>query len=137
MTHSRFFQLSLFFPFIVWCVYLIVSSLLNNRDLSFILSHLLGSYPIFAPYFIFSAVLWKLSDRKTYGQLVIIALIAPILWGFFYAFSHSVQYFIKEKTLEPLSILAIMVFWATSAGYVVEAIPLIALTVFRDDLKSG
>ena len=136
MTQSRFFQLSLFFPFVVWFLYLLISSLLNHRDIGLILSDLFDAYPIFIPYFIFAAMLWKLSSKKTFSQLVILALIAPVLWGFFYAISHSVQYYCKEKAIEPLSILGIMIFWAMAVGYVVEAVPLIVLTVFKDDLKS-
>ncbi|MBF0557570.1 MAG: hypothetical protein HQL08_02195 [Nitrospirae bacterium] len=136
MTKSRFFQLSLFFPFGVWCIYLIVSSLLNGLDISLLLSRLFDAYPIFIPYFIFAAILWKLSDKKPFIQLVILALVAPLLWGFFYAFSHAVQYYFKQKAVEPFSILAIMVFWATVAGYLIEAVPLIVLTVLRNDLKS-
>jgi hypothetical protein len=137
MSQSRFFQLSLLFPFVVWCLYVIISSLLNSRGITTMLTNIIGAYPIFIPYFIFAALLWKLSGRKAFSQLVIIALISPVLWGFFYTLSHMAQYYFKTQILEPLSILGIMVFWATAAGYVVEALPLIALTIFKDDLKSG
>src|SRR5208337_3514812 len=137
MTQSRFFQLSLLFPIVIWCLYLVISSLVNSRGTVFIISNLFGAYPVFVPYFIFAAVIWKLADKKPYKQLVVTALIAPIIWGFFYAISHMLQYYLKERTMEQLSILAIMVFWATLAGYVVEAVPLLLLTIFKDDLKSG
>ena len=137
MTQSRFFQLSLLFPIVIWCLYLVISSLVDSSGIVFIIRNMFGAYPVFVPYFIFAAVIWKLADKKPYKQLVVTALIAPIIWGFFYALSHMLQYYLKEQTMEPLSILAIMVFWATLAGYVVEAVPLVLLTIFKDDLKSG
>jgi hypothetical protein len=136
MTQSRFFQLSLLFPFVIWCLYLVISSVVNSLGIVFIVTNLLGAYPIFVPYFIFAAVIWKLADKKPYRQLVIIALIAPIIWGFFYTLAHMFQFYFKQGALEQFSILAIMVFWSTLAGYVVEAIPLIVLTIFKDDFKS-
>ena len=137
MTQSRFFQLSLFFPFAVWCLYLIISSLRDDRGFDFITANVLGAYPIFVPYFIFAVILWKWADKKSYRQLVVIAMLAPILWGFFYTFSHMVQYYIKKQVIEQLSILLIMIFWSTVAGYIVEIIPLTVLTIFKDDLKSS
>ncbi len=137
MTQSRFFQLSLLCPIVIWCLYLVISSLVNSRGIVFIISNLFGAYPVFVPYFLFATVIWKLADKKPYKQLVVTALIAPIIWGFFLAISHMLQYYLKERTMEQLSILAIMVFWATLAAYVVEAIPLILLTIFKDDFKSG
>ncbi len=137
MSQSRFFQLSLLCPIVIWCLYLVISSLVNSRGIVFIISNLFGAYPVFVPYFLFATVIWKLADKKPYKQLVVTALIAPIIWGFFLAISHMLQYYLKERTMEQLSILAIMVFWATLAAYVVEAIPLILLTIFKDDFKSG
>jgi|SRR5208337_5604248 len=137
MTQSRFFQLSLLFPFVIWCLYLVISSVVNNRSIGFIINNLFGAYPVFVPYFIFAAVVWKLADKKPYKQLVVTALIAPIIWGVFYTLSHMLQYYLKQRMMEPFSIIAIMAFWATLAGYVVEAVPLVVLTIFKDDLKSG
>ncbi len=137
MTQSRFFQWSLLFPFVIWCLYLVISSVVNNRGIVFIITNLFSAYPVFVPYFIFAAVIWKLADKKPYKQLLIMALVAPIIWGFFYALSHMLQFYLKHRMIEPLSIIAIMVFWATIAGYVVEAVPLVLLTIFKDDLKSG
>ena len=137
MTQSRFFQWSLLFPIVIWFGYLVISSVVNSRGMVFIVTNLFGAYPVFVPYFIFAGVIWKLADKKPYKQLVVTALIAPMIWGFFYALSHMLQYYFKERTMEPLSILAIMVFWATLAGYLVEAVPLVLLTIFKDDFKSS
>ena len=137
MTQSRFFQLSLLFPFVIWCLYLVISSVVNSRGIVFIIKSLFGAYPVFVPYFIFAAVIWKLADKKPYKQLIVIALIAPLIWGFFYTLSHMLQYYLKLRMTEPFSIIAIMVFWAIVAGYVVEAVPLVVLTIFKDDWKSG
>jgi hypothetical protein len=137
MTQSRFFQLSLLFPLVIWCLYLVISSVVNSRGIVFIIKNLFAAYPVFIPYFIFAAVVWKLADKKPYKQLVVTALIAPLIWGVFYTLSHMLQYYIKQRMMEPFSIVAIMAFWATLAGYVVEAVPLLVLTIFKDDLKSG
>jgi hypothetical protein len=137
MTQSRFFQLSLLSPFVIWGLYLVISSVVNNRGIVFIMQNLFGAYPVFVPYFIFAGVIWKLADRKPYKQLVVTALIAPIIWGVFYTLSHVLQYYFKQRMMEPFSIIAIMAFWATVAGYVIEAVPLVVLTIFKDDWKSG
>jgi len=109
----------------------------NSRGIVFIIKNLFAAYPVFVPYLIFAAVVWKLADKKPYKQLVVTALIAPIIWGVFYTLSHMLQYYLKQRMMEPFSIIAIMAFWAIVAGYVVEAVPLLLLTIFKDDLKSG
>ena len=137
MTQSRFFQLSLLFPVVIWCLYLVISSFVNHRGIVFIINNLFGAYPVFVPYFIFAAVIWKLADKKPYKQLVVTALIAPIIWGVFYTLSHILQYYLRQRVMVQFSVIAIMSFWATAAGYVIEAVPLILLTIFKDDFKSG
>ena len=137
MTQSRFFQFSLLFPVVIWCLYLVISSFMDHRGIVFIINNLFGAYPVFVPYFIFAAVIWKLADKKPYRQLVVTALIAPIIWGVFYTLSHILQYYLKQRVMAQFSVIAIMSFWATAAGYVIEAVPLILLTIFKDDFKSG
>lgn len=101
----------------------------------FVLGKIFESYPIFLPYGIFSALLWKAVNKKPFRQLVLIALIAPIPWGFFYMLFHTAYLYLREQTIAQCSVLLIMTFWAVLVGYLAEIIPLILLTIFKDDFS--
>ncbi len=137
MTHSRFFQLSLWWPFTVWFAYLLFSSFVSHHGFSFVIENLYDSSPIFVPYALFAALVWKISKGRSFRQLVMIACIAPVAWGGFYMLSHMVQFYIKEHIIEGWFVLAVMFFWATMVGYVIEVIPLAILVIFKDDFKPG
>lgn len=135
MTQARFFQLSLFFPLVLGVGYLIALLLGEKQDIGIALNKLFEAYPIFLPYIVFTAIMWKISDNKPFSRLVLIALIAPLVWGLFYAFSYVVQYYIKEQMTTQWFVLLIMVFWATVAGYILEAVPLLVLVIFKDNFR--
>ncbi len=137
MTHARFFQLSLCWPFIVWLLYLLFSSFKDHRGITFIVKGLYDSCPIFVPYALFAALVWRLAKGRSFRQLIMIAFIAPIVWGIFYVFSHMVQFYIKEHIVEGWFVLAVIFFWAAVVGYLIEIIPLAILVIFKDDFKSG
>lgn len=137
MTHSRFFQLSLCWPFAAWFLYVLFSSVRDSRGLASVVANLYESYPIFIPYALFAALLWKLSRGREFRQLVMIAAVAPVVWGAFYTSSHLAQFLLKERIFEGWFVLAVMFFWATVVGYVVESIPLIILVIFKDDFRPG
>jgi hypothetical protein len=101
----------------------------------FLLGKILESYPIFVPYGIYAAVLWKAVNKKPFRQLVLIALVAPIPWGLFYTLFHIAYQYLREHIIAQFSVLLIMTFWAVLVGYVAEIIPLILLTIFKDDFS--
>ncbi|HEX8949901.1 MAG TPA: hypothetical protein VF790_13110 [Dissulfurispiraceae bacterium] len=103
--------------------------------MGFIVANVVGAYPVFVPYLIFAALLWKWSAGKPYKQLLLIASIAPLMWGPFYTLAHMLQFFIKERAFEQCSVACIIFFWATVAGYIVEAVPLAILAIFRNDFR--
>ncbi len=79
--------------------------------------------------------MWKLAKDKTYRLLILMALVMPIIWGVFFTFFYVIVTLITQRTMEQWYILCIMAFWATFVAYLLEIIPLIILTIFRDDLK--
>jgi hypothetical protein len=136
MTQPRFFQLSLFFPFVLWCLCLLVFSLVYKEGAHFILNNLFNAYRVFVPYLIFAAVIWKLARNKPYRLLVPLALIVPIVWGVFFTLFYMLMSYITERTIEKWFVLCIMAFWATVVAYLVEIIPLVFITIFKDDFAS-
>lgn len=135
MTRSRFFQVSLFFPFILWCVALLVFSVLYKQGARFILDNLYTAYRVFIPYFIFAGVLWKVAGRKSYRSLILLASVIPMVWGVFFVLFYIVMAILRGDTIEPWYILAIMAFWATVVGYLLELIPLLVLNMLKDTFK--
>ena len=137
MTQSRFFQLALFFPFILWCLCLLVFSLVYEQGAEFILKNLYYAYRVFVPYLFFAAAIWKLAAEKPYRLLVLLASVVPIIWGvFFTLFYMMMSYIVEGKVDETWYVLCIMAFWATLVGYFVEIIPFLALVVFKEHFKS-
>lgn len=134
MTQSRFFQLSLSFPFLLWLIGLIVFAALSGFSYSLILNHLFDATRVFIPYFIFAAVLWKLAKNRTYGQLTLIALTAPVVWGLFFVFFFIVSTWIANPVVDRTS-LWMMAFWATVIAYVAEIIPYVVLSIFRNNFS--
>lgn len=135
MTQSRFFQIALFFPFVLWCFALIIFSLMNREGNAFILHNLYDAYRVFLPYFLFAAAVWKLAGSKPYRMLVLIALVVPIIWGFFFTLCYIGHSYFKEGVID-WKVLCIMNFWATVAAYLFELIPYIILVAFKNDFKS-
>jgi hypothetical protein len=136
MTHSRFFQICLFFPLVLWCLCLVFFSLLYRSGAAFILDNLTSAYRVFVPYLIFAAGVWKVINNKPYRLLILAALIVPLVWGVFFTLFYVVATLITQHMLERWYILLIMGFWAALVAYVLEAIPLLILAIFKNDFKS-
>jgi len=83
MTQSRFFQLSLFFPLILWFLGLLVFSFVNKEGYAFIIKHMFDAIRVFVPYLLFAAGVWRLAANKPHRILMLIAFFAPIIWGLF------------------------------------------------------
>jgi len=135
MTQSRFFQVALFFPFLLWGMALLVFSFLNGESNSFILTNLRDAYRVFVPYFIFVAAVWKLADAKPYRILLILAFVIPIVWGFFFTLCYIGHSYFKEGVID-WKVLCIMDFWATVVAYLFELIPYVVFATFKNDFKS-
>jgi hypothetical protein len=136
MTQSRFFQISLFFPFALWCLCLLVFSFTYKAGAAFILDNLYNAYRVFVPYLIFSAALWKLAYRKPYRWFVFMAAVIPVAWGIFFVLFYLLSSLVTAGTAEKWYVLSIMAFWATLIAYLVELIPLLVLVVFNHDFKA-
>jgi hypothetical protein len=136
MTQSRFFQLSLFFPGILWVLGLLVFSFANRQGYDFIIKHMFDAFRVFLPYLIFAAVIWKLVRDKTYRQLVLIAFVIPIVWGVFFTLCYIVHSYLMDPMVDK-NVLWMMAFWATFVAYLIEVIPFIVLSVFKGDFASA
>ncbi len=136
MTQSRFFQLSLLFPLVVWCACLLVFSLVYKEGAAFILNNLYNAGRVFVPYLIFAAVVWKLAGGKPYRLLIPLASVMPVVWGVFFTLFYMLISYILEHTVDDWYVLCIMAFWAAVVAYIVEIIPFLVLTIFKDDFKS-
>ncbi len=137
MTQYRFFQISLFFPFALWCFCLIIFSFTYKEGASFILDNLYNAYRVFVPYLIFAGVLWKLAYNKPYRWLVLMAAVIPFIWGIFFVFFYLLSSLATAGTVEKWYVLAIMAFWAVVVAYLVELIPFLVLSIFKSDFKSN
>ncbi len=135
MTQSRFFQVALFFPFVLWCIALVIFSVLNREGNSFILRNLYDAYRVFLPYFVFAAAVWKLAANKPYRMLVFMTVLIPIIWGGFFTLCYIGHSYFKEGVIDG-KVLCIMNFWATVAAYLFEIIPYVILVAFKNDFKS-
>ncbi len=136
MTQSRFFQVSLFFPFVLWCLCLFFFSFLYRAGADLILDNLTNAYRVFVPYLIFSALLWKVIRNKPYRLLILAALVVPLVWGAFFTLFYVAATLVTQHMIEKWYILFIMGFWAALVAYVLEVIPLLILTIFKDDFRS-
>ncbi len=137
MSQSRFFQLSLLFPFVLWCLCLLAFSVAYKEGADFILKNLFNACRVFVPYLIFAAIVWKLASEKPYRLLIPLAWIVPIVWGVFFTIFYMLVSYIVERAGSPWHVLCIMAFWATFVAYLAEIIPFLILTIFKDDFKSG
>ncbi len=136
ITQSRFFQLSLLFPFVLWCLCLLLFSAIYKEGAAFILNNLFNACRVFVPYLIFAAVVWKMANKKPYRVLVPLAAVIPILWGCFFTLFYMLMSYVVERNVDPWHVLLIMAFWATVVAYLTEIIPLIILTIFKEDFSS-
>lgn len=136
MTQSRFFQISLLLPFGLWCLCLLVFSFTYKEGAAFILDNLYNAYRVFVPYLIFAAVLWKLAYHKPYRWFVLMAAFIPVIWGIFFVLFYMLSSLVTAGTVEKWYVLSIMVFWAIVVAYLVELIPFLVLTIFKNDFKS-
>jgi uncharacterized membrane protein len=136
MTQSRFFQISLLFPFVLWGLCLLIFSFTYREGAAFILDNLYNAYRVFVPYLVFAAVLWKLAHRKPYRWLVLMAFVVPVIWGVFFVLFYALSSLVTAGMMEEWYVLSIMVFWAILVAYLVELIPFLVLTIFKHDFKS-
>ena len=134
MTHSRFFQLSLFFPVILWAVGLFGYSVMFKQNYDFVVKNMFDALRVFVPYLIFAAAVWRMARNKPYRALVFLAFVVPIVWGIFFTLCYMPYSYFKEKMLD-WYILCIMGFWATFVAYIAEAIPYLILTTFKDGFR--
>ena len=132
MTQSRFFQLSLLFPFILWFLGLLVFSIVNKEGYAFIIKHMFDAVRVFVPYLLFAAGVWKVAAHRPHRVLILIAFAAPIAWGIFFMLCYLVNAIITDQVRD-LGVLLMMAFWATVVAYLAEAIPHIILTIFKND----
>ena len=137
MTQSRFFQLSLLFPFVLWCICLLLFSALYKEGSAFIINNLFNAFRVFLPYLVFAAVVWKLASNKPYRLLIPLAAAIPIVWGVFFTLFYVLISYAAERNVDQWHVLLIMAFWATVVAYLAEIIPFLILTVFREDFKSS
>ena len=137
MTQWRFFQVSLFLPFLLWCGGLLLVYSVFQHGNADLLKNVTTGYRVFVPYLLFSILLWKRVKHKPYRSLKFSAFIVPILWGLFFTVWYIAISLISGKTMEPLHILCIMAFWATVVAYLAELIPFVILVIFKDDFQSG
>ena len=136
MTHARFFQLSLSFPFILWAIGLFGYSIVTKQNYEFISQHVLDALRVFAPYLIFSAAVWRMARNRPYRALIFLAFIVPIVWGIFFTLCYMPYSYFKEKMLD-WYILCIMGFWATFVAYLAEIIPYLILATFKENFANA
>jgi hypothetical protein len=136
MTQPRFFQVSMLAPVALWGLITLVVSLFLRQDYE-VRQNLYNGYHIVVPYLIFTLVIWKWVSNKTFGFLMLMAFIVPILWGFFFTLWYLLVSYIQKGSMEPWFVLLIMVFWATLVAYLFEAIPLFILRTFKEDFKTA
>lgn len=134
MTQSRFFQWSLFFPLVMWFLGLLIFSFVNKEGYAFILKHMFDAVRVFVPYLLFAAGVWKLAANKPHRILILIAFVAPLIWGLFFTFCYLLNAIVTDQVRD-LKVLLMMAFWATVVAYLAEAIPHIILTIFKNDFK--
>lgn len=134
MTQSRFFQLSLFFPVVLWFLGLLIFSIVNKEGYAFILKHMFDAVRVFVPYLLFAAGIWRLAANKPHRILILIAFVGPIIWGFFFTVCYYLNAIVTDQVRD-LKVLLMMAFWATVVAYLAEAIPHIILTIFKNDFR--
>jgi hypothetical protein len=134
MTQSKFFQISLLFPLILWFLGLLVFSIVNKEGYAFIIKHMFDAVRVFVPYLLFAAGVWKVAANKPHRILILIAFVAPIIWGLFFTFCYLLNAIVTDQVRD-LKVLLMMAFWATVVAYLAEAIPHIVLTIFKNDFK--
>ena len=134
MTQSRFFQVSLFFPFIVWFLALTLFSFANHESNNFLLKNLSDAYRVFVPYLVFAAGVWQLSKNRPYRTLMAMASIIPIIWGGFFSFFYMLYIYGKEGFIDWF-VVSVMAFWAALVAYLFEFIPFLVLVIFKNNLE--
>jgi hypothetical protein len=136
MTPSRFFQVSLALPVVLWGMGLLIFSLVLRHDSGAIQQNLYNGHHIFLPYLIFAVVIWNLVNNKPYGLLLFMAFAVPILWGCFFTLWYVVVTYIQDGSTETWFVLSIMAFWATLVGFLFEIIPFLILRKFKTNFKA-
>ena len=136
MTQSRFFQISLFFPFVLWVTCLLGFTIVTRESNNFVLNNLYDAYRIFVPYLIFAALIWKLTRNRPYRLLMFMAFITPIFWGVFFTFFYMIVTFLRDRIIDKWYVLCIMAFWATVVAYLFELIPYLILIIFKEDFRT-
>ncbi len=136
MTQSRFFQISLYFPFALWLVCLVGFSIVTRGSNNFVLNNLYDAYRIFVPYLIFTALIWKMARNRPYRLLMLMAFVVPIVWGVFFTLFYMVVTFLRDHIIDKWYVLCIMSFWATVVAYLFEIIPYLILVIFKNDFRS-
>jgi hypothetical protein len=136
MTQSRFFQVSLLLPVAAWGLGLLIFSVVLGQDKGVIWQHLYNGHHIFVPYLIFAIVIWKAVSNKSYGLLMVMAFVVPILWGFFFTLWYVMATYIQDGSRETWFVLSIMVLWATLVGFLFEIIPFLILRKLKHKFKA-
>lgn len=136
MTQSRFFQVSLLLPVVAWGLGLLIFSVVLGQDKGVIWQHLYNGHHIFVPYLIFAIVIWKAVSNKSYGLLMFMAFVVPILWGFFFTLWYVMATYIQDGSRETWFVLSIMVLWATLVGFLFEIIPFLILRKLKHKFKA-
>jgi hypothetical protein len=136
MTPSRFFQVSLALPVVLWGMGLLIFSLVLRHDSGAIQQNLYNGHHIFLPYLIFAVVIWNLVNNKPYGLLMFMTFAVPILWGCFFTLWYVVVTYIQDGSTETWFVLSIMAFWATLVGFLFEIIPFLILRKFKTNFKA-
>lgn len=137
MTQSRFFQIALSFPVVLWLVCLLVFTAIGRDGSDPAMKNLQDAYRIFLPYLIFAAAVWRLAANRSYRILMLLAFAVPLVWGVFFTFFYMATAFIKDHTVDRWYVLLMMAFWATVVAYLFEVIPYIILSFFKQDFRAG
>lgn len=118
----------------MWFLGLLIFSFVNKEGYAFILKHMFDAVRVFVPYLLFAAGVWKLAANKPHRILILIAFVAPLIWGLFFTFCYLLNAIVTDQVRD-LKVLLMMAFWATVVAYLAEAIPHIILTIFKNDFK--
>ncbi len=112
-----------------------IFSVTYREGAAFIGDNLYNAYRVFVPYLIFAAVLWRLAHHKPYRWLVLMAVVIPVIWGVFFVLFYLLSSLVTGGITEKWYVLAIMAFWAVVVAYLVELIPFLVLSIFKNDFK--
>jgi len=137
MTQSRFFQISLSFPILLWCLGLFIFTFIYKDSNDVIFPNLLKGYRVLIPYVLFAGLIWQRVNNRPYRMLILTAWVAPIVWGVFFGIFYFAVSYAVEKVLYDWFIYLIMMFWAAFVAYLMEVIPFTILVIFKNDFRTA